>query len=102
MTIELEQDSQIGDCRHNNGKGTHCSLYHHKHQQVLLGIQLFGVVKRQSGRKDSHHLFECPSTKILMTDKTEESGQAQVDENVVDEQRQGNFKWQSDPALSIN
>ena len=31
VTVELEQDNEVGDRRHNNGKGTHCPLYHHEH-----------------------------------------------------------------------
>ena len=37
-----------------------------------------------------------------MPNKAEESGQTQVNRDIVDKQRQGYFKRQPDPALSIN
>ena len=53
-----------------------------------------------------------PSTVVILTHSLpswdylwqarDESGQAKVDEDIVDEQRQGYFKWQPDPALSID
>ena len=42
--------------------------------------------RSQSGRKDSHHWFECPSTKILVTNEAKESCQAKVGQNTVNEQ----------------
>lgn len=47
------------------------------------------------------HILSLPSWDYLWQAR-DESGQAKVDEDIVDEQRQGHFKWQSDPALSID
>ena len=77
----------LGTCRHDDCKCTQCPFCHYEHQQVLLCIQLLRVGKRQSGRKDSHHLFKCSSTKILVPNEAEESGQDDIYQNIVDQQR---------------